>query len=65
MSGFDEAYIRMPLGGYNKVAREEFLRMPINERVQMILNNRIQFVRDGQVISVSEALGTGKQAGVR
>lgn len=60
--GYDHVGIQMAGGGYNLVSREEFLRIPLNERIHLILRGKVQFIRDGTVIPVMEALGKAPAA---
>ena len=54
--GFDQAGIRMPGGSYNLISAEEFMKMHQVERIKLILDGKVQFVRNGVVISPTEAL---------
>ena len=42
-------------GGFNLIGAEEFMRIPLGERIQLMINNRVQFLRDGKVVPPTEA----------
>lgn len=56
--GANIAYITMEKSaGYNLLTLEEWLRMPINMRIQLVKNGEVQFLNDKcEVIPVMEAL---------
>lgn len=43
-------------GGWNLITADEFLRIPLGERIDLVMKGKAQFVRDGQVIGAKEAL---------
>jgi len=44
-------------GGYNLMSKQEFLAMPLGERVQLMLQSKVQFLDElGEIIPVREAL---------
>ena len=38
------------------MTKEQFERMPLSERIHLILSGKVQFIRDGAVIPVTDAL---------
>jgi hypothetical protein len=43
------------VGGFNVVTAQEFMAIPLQERVQLIVTCKARFLRDGQVISARDA----------
>jgi hypothetical protein len=53
---FEEAIIRMPDGQEQRVSHDEFMTIPLSERIELMTASRIKFFRDGQPISPIEAV---------
>ena len=55
VGSFDHVNIRKG-AGWDLVSAAYFWKLPLEERVGLIMNERIEFISDGKVITVSEAL---------
>jgi hypothetical protein len=56
---FDQAAVEMPGGGFNMLTPDQFLKIPLGERIRLIIDRKVQFLRDGKVVNAREALGGG------
>ena len=55
VGAFDHVNIRKG-PGWDLLTAEFFWKLPLDERVHLIMDERIEFIRDGKVIPVTEAL---------
>lgn len=53
---FDKAIIRMPDGAEKTFSPDEFLAIPLGDRINLMTASRIKFYRAGEVISPLEAM---------
>jgi hypothetical protein len=53
---FDKALVRMSDGAERWLNPDEFLAIPLGERIQLMTASRIKFYREGQLISPLEAV---------
>jgi hypothetical protein len=43
--------------GFNLMSAQEFARLPVNERIEMVMQHRVEFLDDaGQRMAVTEAI---------
>jgi|GEM_PF-4609340 len=54
---FDHVSLSMPGGGYNLITKEEFMKIPLKERMNLVLNGRAEFIYQGQIVSLKKAFG--------
>ncbi len=52
---FDQVAVQMPGGGFNMMTADEFMKIPMNERIKLLMGGKLQFIKDGKVISSDEA----------
>ena len=57
VGSFDHVNIRKG-AGWDLLSADHFWKLPLDERVGLIMDKRIEFIRDGKVIPVTEALRT-------
>jgi hypothetical protein len=55
-AAYDQVSMQMPGGGHNLLTPAEFERIPLSERVHLLLTGKLVFLKDGQVISPRDAL---------
>jgi len=53
---FDEATYPTDSGELKRLSREQYERLPIRERVKLLLEGKLTFYKDGQEVPVGEAL---------
>ena len=51
---FDHVSIQKA-GGWNLITAAEFFAIPLMERLKLTLEQKVQFLRDGQIIPITEA----------
>ncbi|MFW6049777.1 MAG: hypothetical protein ACODAU_01310 [Myxococcota bacterium] len=58
---FDRVVIRQPEGD-RQISAQEFLGLPLHERIRMILQRNLEFFAGSETIERSEALKSLRQA---
>ncbi len=53
---FDRAVIQSPDGKERVVSPDEFLMIPLGERIELMTGRKVKFYRAGQVISPLDAV---------
>ena len=56
MPDFDEALVARPDGTTQRLTRDEFFKVPLIERVQLLCDFKVKFVKSGQQMSPVDAL---------
>ena len=56
MTSYDQCAIRQLGGAYNLISRNKFEELPLATRIKLVMGGDVQFLRDGNPISVREAL---------
>jgi hypothetical protein len=56
MPNFDEAVLERPDGSSQRLNRDEFFKVPLPERVQLLWALKVQFYKNGQAVPASSAL---------
>jgi hypothetical protein len=54
-TGFDQVAVKKA-SGYNRLEAEEFLALPLKERVRLILERQAEFLKNGEIFPATEAL---------
>jgi hypothetical protein len=54
--GYDTATVREENGAARSLARAEYEKLPLAERIRLVLENRVEFYRGGTLIPAREAL---------
>lgn len=55
-SGYDAATIVEPDGSRRSLSRPQYERLPLPERIRLVLGGRVEFSRGGVVVPPNEAL---------
>ena len=56
MPNFDEAVLERPDGSKQRLNRDEFFKVPLPERVQLLWALKVKFFKGGQAVPASAAL---------
>jgi len=56
MKNFDEAVVDEPNGTKKRLTYEEFFKLPLVQRVNMLCSLKVRFFRAGHPISAAEAM---------
>lgn len=55
---FDSISINLPDNGHTRMTPEQFITLPVNDRVKMVLRGNITFYRKGIEVDKRESLAT-------
>jgi hypothetical protein len=53
---YDQVHVQRTPGAWTTLTPEEFMRIPLNERVQLILEKKLRFLSNGAEITPFEAM---------
>ena len=56
VSGYDSATIQEADGKRRSLSRLQYEKLPLAERIRMVLQGRVEFYRDGVAVPANEAL---------
>jgi hypothetical protein len=54
--GFDLARIEDEGGGQRSLSRPQYEKLPLADRIRLVLQDRVRFFRNGQPVPANEAL---------
>jgi len=55
-TGYDAATVVEPDGSRRSLSRPQYERLPLAERIRLVLSGRVEFLRGGVVVPPNEAL---------
>jgi hypothetical protein len=55
-TGYDTANVVEPDGKRRSLSRPQYERLPLAERIRLVLQGRVEFFRDGVAVPANEAL---------
>jgi hypothetical protein len=54
--GYDRATVQEESGARRSLSRPDYEKLPLDERIRLVLQDRVEFYRDGNRVSAREAL---------